>query len=221
VPGGDKGGEVVGINQVVWNPHDPVTGETNTLHVWSNDLLDQHTRYALIVTNGVKDMNGQPVQASEDFTRFRHDLNFGQTQDPSLKEYRKDLIDASAAAAQVGVPESDIVTASVFTTESATAVLEKIRDQIHAATPGPLNGNLTADFNLLGPDTSPTVFSPNDVKGITFNEQTKVKGLLTPVDITSYTNLNVPGGFSDVSEIAFGKYLSPDYEVHPGEYIPR
>src|SRR5262249_274653 len=27
----------------------------------------------------------------------------------------------------------------------------------------------------------------------------------------------VPGA---VSEIVFGKYVSPDYEVHPGEYIP-
>src|SRR5205823_5897978 len=111
---GGAGGQVIGINQVVWDP------ATNTLHAESDQLLDQHTRYALIVTNGVRDADGQPVQASEDFTRFRHDLNFGQTHDPALKEYRKDLLDASAAAARVGVPEHDIVTASVFTTQSAT-----------------------------------------------------------------------------------------------------
>ena len=39
-------GEVVGINQVVWDV------ATNTLHVKSDALLAQHTRYALIVTNG-------------------------------------------------------------------------------------------------------------------------------------------------------------------------
>src|SRR5713101_7889350 len=54
----DHGGQVVGINQVVWDP------ATNILHVESNDLLDQHTRYALIVTNGVHDAVGHPVEAT-------------------------------------------------------------------------------------------------------------------------------------------------------------
>jgi hypothetical protein len=89
--------------------------------------------------------------------------------------------------------------------------MEKIRDQIHAATPE------SADFNL-GEDGTRTVFARQDVAGITFHEQTR----------------DNPPGFSDVqlnlagldifpgavSAIAFGKYLSPDYEVHPGEYIP-
>ena len=89
----DTGGQIVGINQTVWDV------ATNTLHVESDELLDQHTRYALIVTRGVQDADGQPVEPSEDFARFRHDLNFGQTDDPALKEYRKDLLDALEAAA--------------------------------------------------------------------------------------------------------------------------
>src|SRR6516162_6371834 len=56
----DRGGQVVGINHVVWDP------ATNTLHVESDQLLDQHTRYALIVTDGLQDANGQAVQASAD-----------------------------------------------------------------------------------------------------------------------------------------------------------
>ena len=83
----DRGGQIVGINQTVWDV------ATNTLHVESDELLDQHTRYALIVTRGVHDADGQPVEPSEDFERFRHDLNFGQTDDPALKEYRKDLLE--------------------------------------------------------------------------------------------------------------------------------
>src|SRR5260370_12975402 len=35
----DHGGQVVGINQTVWDP------ETNTLHVESDELLNQHTRF--------------------------------------------------------------------------------------------------------------------------------------------------------------------------------
>jgi hypothetical protein len=200
----DHGGQVVGINQLVWDP------ATNTLHAESNDLLDQHTRYALIVTNGVQDTNGEPVEATSAFRRFDHDL--GQSHDPVLRFYGAELDDAVEAARRVGVRENHIVTASVFTTESATAVLEKIRDQIHAATPD------AADFNL-GPDGARTVFSLDQVTGLTFNQQTRTNGPLTPVSLNAdLVALNyIPGA---VSEIAFGKYLSPDYEVHPGEYIP-
>jgi len=49
---------VVGINQVVWDP------ETLTLHAESDELLDQHTRYALIVTAGVHDLAGEPLKAT-------------------------------------------------------------------------------------------------------------------------------------------------------------
>ena len=118
--GGD--GRIVGINQTVWDV------ATNTLHVESDELLDQHTRYALVVTRGVKDAGGEPVEPSGAFERFRHDLNYGQTDDPALKQYRKDLLAALDAARQAGVAEADVVTASVFTTQSATAVLEKIRE---------------------------------------------------------------------------------------------
>src|SRR5262249_20654602 len=124
-----------------------------------------------------------------------------------------DLLDAVQAAHQLGIGEQDVVTASVFTTQSATAVLEKIRDQIHAATPAP------ADF-LLGPGGERTLFSLDDVTGITWGQQTRVDRPLNPVPLgTELTALRdlIPGA---VSGIAFGKYMSPEYLVHPGEFIP-
>ena len=84
-PGADR----VGINQIVWDV------ETTTLHVTADDVLDQHTRYVLVVTNGVKDTNGNPIGSTE-FKRFRRGLNFGQTDDPHVKDYRKELLDALA-----------------------------------------------------------------------------------------------------------------------------
>jgi hypothetical protein len=45
-------GQRVGINQVVWDP------ATNTLALQPDDLLQQHSRYVLIVTNGVRDAKG-------------------------------------------------------------------------------------------------------------------------------------------------------------------
>jgi hypothetical protein len=196
----DHGGHVVGINQVVWDP------ATNTLHVRSDESLDQHTRYALIVTNEVHDAGGRPVEATLAFRLAPLTLAFSH--DPVLRSYGLEMVEGLVAANRAGVREQDIVTASVFTTESATAVLEKIRDQIHAATPAP------ADFNL-GPDGFRTVFSLDPQTGVTFNEQTRTDAPLTPVPV----NLSLLRTGA-VGEIAFGKYLSPDYEVHPGEYIP-
>jgi hypothetical protein len=193
----DHGGQVVGINQVVWDV------ATTTLHVESDELLDQHTRYALIVTNGIHDTSGNTVEATETFRNFRHDVR---------GEYKHELLDAIHAARQLRVRESNIVAASVFTTQSATAILEKIRDQIHAATPAP------ADF-LLGPGGTRTVFPLDRVTGITWNQQT---GDDPPAFTTASLRPDllrvIPGV---VGELAYGKYVSPDYEVHPGEYIPQ
>jgi hypothetical protein len=201
----ETGGRVVGINQTVWDV------ATNTLHVESDELLDQHTRYALFVTRGVRDAAGLRVESSEAFARFRHDLNLGHAADPALKDYQKDLIDALTAAENAGIKPKDVVTASVFTTLSTTAVLEKIRDQIHAATPAP------ADFDL-GPDGSRTVFPLDTVTGITFNRQTRVDPpTLSPVAVNLAALQIVPGA---VGTVAFGKYLSPDYLVHPYQFIP-
>jgi len=190
-------GTVVGINQVVWDTF------TNSLHLESNALLAQHTRFALIVTRGVRDDGGAPVQASETFRRFRQIVG---------GEYKQALLDAIHAARRVGVREEDIAVASVFTTQSATAVLEKMRDQIHAATPEP------ADF-LLGPQRERTVFTLNGVTGIRFDQQTRVDPpVFTPVNLNvSLLRNTFPGA---VGTLAFGKYASPDYQVHPGQYIP-
>jgi hypothetical protein len=190
-------GTVVGINQVVWDTF------TTTLHIESDALLAQHTRFALIVTRGVRDEGGAAVEASEAFRRFRQIVD---------GKYKQALLDAIHAARRLGVREQDIAVASVFTTRSATAVLEKMRDQIHAATPEP------ADF-LLGPQGERTAFSLEGITGIRFDQQTQVDpAVFTQVNLNlSLARDTFPGA---VGSVAFGKYLSPDYQVHPGEYIP-
>ena len=207
LPDGNLGGQVVGINQIVWDP------DTNTLHVESDELLDQHTRYALVVTNGVHDAAGDPVAASEAFARFRHDLNYGQTKDNAFKAYREALLEALAAVQSGGVLH-EIVAASVFTTQSTTALLEKIRDQIKADTPAP------ADF-LLGPGGTRTVFALDNVLGLSLNLQTGTAPTFTPVPPILPSLLlaalrAIPGA---VGSLAYGKYVSPNYE-DVGRVIP-
>src|SRR5262245_36922493 len=53
---GGRSRRVVGINPIVWDP------ATNTLPAESDEFLDQHTRYLLVVTDGVRDTTGQPVR---------------------------------------------------------------------------------------------------------------------------------------------------------------
>src|SRR5262249_49697877 len=154
----DHGGQVVGINQVVWDTF------SNTLHVQSDQLLDQHTRYALIVTNGVHDAAGRAVEATLGFRLAP--VTLALSRDSVLRGYGRELSEALVAAHRAGVRERDIVDASVFSTESATAVLEKIRDQIHAAPPP-----APADFNL-GQAGERTGVNLGDVAGIRWEPPT-------------------------------------------------
>jgi pimeloyl-ACP methyl ester carboxylesterase len=115
-------------------------------------------------------------------------------------------------AAEV-VARGQVVAASVFTTQSVTAILEKMRDQVKAGTPAPANF-------LLGPGESRTVFAWNTVTSISFNRQVRADPTapLSTILLRALTVVNVVPGA--VGMIAFGKYSSPDYRVHPGEFIP-
>jgi Big-like domain-containing protein len=186
---------VVGINQVVWEP------AANTLHVESDEQLAQDTTYLLVVTRGVHAADGTPLDA----TTFRHDLNFGQTKDPATKAYRKALLDALPMAMAGGVNPSDIADASLFTTQSITAITDKIRAQLTASTP----------TFTLGTSGARTVFPLASITSIQWQEQVGTSAFKTT--FLPLAALNVfPGA---VGAIAFGSYASPDYETS-AEVIP-
>ena len=196
-------GNPVGINQVVWDP------ATLTLHVESDEVLRQTARYAVIVTNGIRDMSGRPVQASDAFDDFRHDLNYGQTKSKELKEYRKALITTLAAVERLGVSKRDVVALSVFTTQSATATLENIRDYLKSS---PLPDKDKANF-AIGPigldgSRSRAVFAVPSIQSITFRQQTGT---------STFVNAAVPlavlnaFGAGAVSTVAWGTFVSPQF----------
>ncbi|MGH8707699.1 MAG: Ig-like domain-containing protein [Burkholderiales bacterium] len=198
----DGRGDVIGINQVLFDP------ATSTLHVESDELLEQHTRYVLIVTNGVRDAAGDPVEAGT-FARFRHDVNFGQTGEPALKAYREALLEALEQAAQRAGQRSMVVAASVFSTQSVSSDLEKIRDQIKASHPA------AANF-LIGSAGERAVFALGSITGINFNPQISTVPAFGSFAVPVSALQVVPGA---VSAIAFGKYASPDYETQ-AKFIP-
>lgn len=198
---------IIGINQVVWDP------ATLTLFAQSNDHLEQHTSYLLVVTDGVLDANENPVQASSDFENFRHNLNFGQTKDAQLKLYREELIRILSAdvldSVADGLSHKNIVTASIFTTGSVTNTLESIRDQVKTAPAPPVNFN-------LGTHGERTVFAVSSVIGILYGQQTKTTGPLHVVPVPTPALQVFPGS---VATLAFGKFTANDWET-AGDFIP-
>ena len=196
-PGNPPGGERIGINQVVWDV------ETRTLLFEVDRLLDQHRRYGVIVTKSVRDTRGRKVKATSAFENY-------DTTAPAW--YASSIRAALDAAHTLAVPPGQVVTASVFTTQTITSVMERIRDDIKAGVPEP------AEF-LLGPAGERSVFNRTDVTSVTLRQQTVVSPpAFTDVPFVNLPHLDaVPGA---VGTIAYGRYVSPDYLVHPGEYIP-
>lgn len=187
----------IGGDQVVWDVR------SRTLHV-ETAILEQHTRYALIVSRGVLDTRGQRIGRSAEFKRYRHHV-------PG--DYRDDLREALRAARRAGVRKAEVAVASVFTTQSVTYRMEKIRAQLDSAPPA------TVSFNI-GPNGERTVFALSDITKLTWTQHTRTNpDVFADVDTTAETFLlkRVPGA---VAAIAYGKFSSPDYLLHPGETMP-
>jgi len=188
---GGRGGHVVGINQIMWD------ALSNTLRAESDELLDQHTRYLLVVTTGVKGTDGRPVdrEAFDDFLDERLSLRHG---DLALGVYRLAL---KVALLEARVPQHRVAAASIFTTQSATAVLEKIRKQITAKTPAP--AVIHGTFPLA------------DIFAIQLSRQNGS----APTFATSFLPVPALNIFPSVQAVTFGQFTSPNWETS-GQFIP-
>jgi hypothetical protein len=190
--------QLVEINQLVWDP------DTTTLHVESDNLLRQHTRYAVIVTRRIRDPQGRHIQATQAFRSFLGEPCAGERE----CAYQRALLEGVAAAERLGTPADQVASASVFTTLSSTAVMEKIRDQVKATTPAAI------DF-LLGPEGSRTLFARSAISELWFDRQTLVSGPLSPVRL-DLAPLGIVAGA--VGQIAYGKFSSGDYQQQPAVF---
>jgi len=179
-------GGKVGINQVV------ISSDGKTVYAESDQQLAQDATYVLVVTTGVHDAAGGPV----DTTTFRHDLNYGQTKDPALKAYRKSILDMLPLAAP-----AEVAGASVFTTQSITSISQKIRSQLHGS---------AVNFNL-GTNGERTVFPAASTFAVSLHRDHPSSG---PVDSTIF--LQSFPLWNGIGTIAFGSFASPDYETSAG-----
>jgi hypothetical protein len=186
-------GHKVGINQVLWDP------ATKTLAFESDELLNEHSRYVLLVTDGVRDSSGKRIKPGDSDAENRGGDN---------SEYRRDVRDAT----HLHNGKADkVVAASVFTTQSISADLVKIGAQIQASKPAPVNfliGNAPANVRA--------VFDVASLTAIQFSRQTGTAPSFTTSFVPTPALGVVPGA---VGKVAYGTYLSPDYET-AGKYIP-
>ena len=193
------GARRIGIEKVVWDV------QSNTLHVEPEEFLEQHARYVLIVTRAVRDAVNEPLEANGAFQAFRHGKKLGHADDHG---YREVLLGGLELAAAAGVDLNKVAVASVFTTQSITAILEKIRDQIKATHPEP------ADFGL-GPAGSRTVATVDSIRRISYRRQLGTN-LFSTNEITPQVRqlmaLQNNANFGKVvSHVAYGRYRSPQY----------
>ena len=197
-------GQRVGINQILWDT------ATHTLVFESDELLAEHSRYVLVVTTGVRDAAGQPIQAGR-FGRFKDDWRHGRRDrhdrddDRDVEQYHKAVKDAMHSA---GEHHKRIAGLSVFTTQTTTADLRKIHRQIKHSNPAP------ASFMIGNGGATRAVFPLADVKAIQLVRQT---GTTTTPANPEFTESFLPTPALDVmkgsiARIAFGKFTSPDYQ---------
>ncbi len=200
VQNGHGFGQRVGINQISWNPASKV------LVFESNELLNQHSRYLVVVTNGVKDTAGDPVEAVH-YQRFRNESRKDDDRDHELAGYRKSLMDSEHSHR----PERHrVVATSLFTTQSISADLAKIHRQIKRSHPAP------ASFMIGNSGATRAVFPVASLAGIQFVRQTGAAPAFTPSFVPTPALQVVAGS---VDRVAFGKFSSPNY-LNASQYIP-
>jgi fermentation-respiration switch protein FrsA (DUF1100 family) len=154
------------------------TPATNTLHVESDQQLRQHTPYVLVVTTDIRDASGARIKSA--WFKNAHLL-------PGF----------------AGKVLSKLAVASLFTTQSVTPLLERVRGQIKSSQPAP------ASF-LNGSGGERTVFPRTQVTSLLFARQTTTgpPGAAAPV-----AGVALLQAFGTVGTLAFGAYDSPDYET--------
>lgn len=174
----------VGIDQMIFDPVG-LCAYAKPSHV-----LEQDAQYVLVVASSVLDADGHKVKPSKDFSQcVKFPTSF----------YCVALSLAMHTAQAVGNPGNDlddVVSASLFTTQSATHWLEQARNSVDS-------GSIPEVGSLGGP---PATFNVSDLASVTW--------MPDPGADVSGTGLNQQLPLNDlagVARISFGLFFSPLY----------
>ncbi len=175
----------IGLGQFVWD------GERKVLYARPERALLQGRLYALVVTTKVADAERRRLQVSADLVKPRE-----QTDHPHT-------VDALITRALLGakVKRADVAALALFTTQSVTADLERMRAVLEAR-PEPA---VTFD---LAPGGGASVYPRAGLRSIELRRHVATSGMLLGDVIPLALDLLPP---TEVKTIAFGRYRSPSF----------
>ena len=146
------------------------------------------------------------IGVADGFRRYHHDLAHDAD-----RYYRRALLAAEWAVRRAFHPKHRVKVAalSVFTTQTSSHIIERIRDAIQEA-PAP-----TLDFGV-GPGGARAVFNAAQIESLTNNAHLNVSGPLTPQPQNLAAMRIVPGA---VGTVAFGTFRTLDFTTRPSGHI--
>ena len=174
-------------NEWVYDP------DTNTAYARADQILDQTRRYAIVVTDQVKDAAGAGVVADPAYTACVANRS---------TPYCLDLAGAVAVARRSGI-RGNVVGASVYTTMSATAFLESARRALDGSSLG------------FARPVAKSVFETRNLRAVTFRRQLGAEAFRSDPSPLPPVFLALAG----IGRIAFGSFRSPRF-LNQGQVIP-
>lgn len=181
-------GKLSPVNELVYDP------STHTGFVKPDEILEGSRQYLILVTDGVRDAAGDPIQTHEGYQACLAARIGGDY----CRQLRASL--DRAALDRTGLPLGGrkIVGASLFSTATSTAFLEDAR-RIVQFTP-------TA-FRRTSP-----VLNTSGFRGITFHQQTRTNGNRFTDEVLPL----LPGQLASTSRLAFFAFRSPRFSNDAG-----
>jgi pimeloyl-ACP methyl ester carboxylesterase len=183
-PGINQFGQKIPINQIIYDP------TTNTVYAKPDGNLDQHRHVAIVVTDKIHDLAGDPVRADGGYAVCAQQSNDWAR----ANWYCRKLASAVNSVAAEFAPYN-VVGGSIFTTMNVTTWLEKAHAQLQ---------NLAPSAQRAAPQA---VFQYSDISSLVLHFQTTVSPAQfvdVPLPIKSPL-------FSGIGALAFGSFSSPNF----------
>ena len=184
-------GQLLYVTEMIYDP------ATNSLYGKPDGNLDQHRRHAIVVTDVIRDMAGDPVEADPGYTACAHP-GPGVTQTVYCSELSQAV---NSVAAQLA--PANIVGASVFTTMNVTTWMEKAWAQLPNVLPPPL------------PVQPVSLIQYSNIASLVLHEQV---GVSPPQFVDVPLPINNPL-IQGIGAIGFGLFASPNF-LNDQQVIP-
>jgi hypothetical protein len=182
------------LGQLVWDAGGKV------LYARPERVLLQARLYAVVVTTKVMDAEGRRLQKAPDFLRPREGTGHERKVETQMWK----------ALAPAGLKWADIAAIALFTTQSVTADLQRMRAVLESRAPPALAFDLAAGG-------AASVYPRAQIQGIEFRRQVATTGMLLGDAIPLALNL-LPS--TEVRLIAVGRYRSPAF-LSAARHIPQ